>query len=77
MRYDYNIVHVQGKELIVVDALSKAPRVSTDGSDLEQEVDAYVNPIVETLPATERRLQKTTSARPLDQYSHTGTTEQN
>ena len=58
MRYDYNIVHVPGKELIIADALSRAPRVSTDGGDLEQEVDAYVNLILETLPATERRLQE-------------------
>ena len=58
MRYDYNIVHVPGKELIVADTLSRAPRVSTDGGDLEQEVNAYVNLILETLPATERRLQE-------------------
>ena len=34
MRYDYNIVHVPGKELIVADTLSRAPRVSTDGGEL-------------------------------------------
>ena len=58
MRYDYNIVHVPGKELIIADTLSRAPRVSTDGGDLEQEVDAYMNLILETLPATKRRLQE-------------------
>ena len=58
MRYIYNIVHVPGKELIVADTLSRAPRESTDYGDLKQEADAYVNLILEILPAAERRLQE-------------------
>ena len=59
MKYDYNIVHIPGKQLIVADTLSRSPREETDGGDdLEAETTAYVNAILESLPASERRMQE-------------------
>ena len=43
MRYSYNKVHVPGKELVVADTLSRAPRETTEGGDLQEDVEAYVN----------------------------------
>ena len=56
MRYYFDIVHVPGKQLIVADTLSRAPLAEADPGDLEPETIAYVNVIMESLPATERRL---------------------
>ena len=60
MKFRYNIVHVPGKQLIIADTLSRAPRENTHitSNDLQDEVEAYVNLIMETLPATERWLQE-------------------
>ena len=55
MRYDFSISHVPGKELITADALSRAP-VSAGVNDLDEEVSAYISFIVNSLPATEKRL---------------------
>jgi len=59
MQYDYEIKHVPGKQLLIADALSRAPRgPDTHKWEMEEESQAYINLIVETLPATERRLQE-------------------
>ena len=57
MRFDFSISHVPGKELITADALSRAP-VSPGENDLDEEVSAYISLIVNSLPATEKRLQE-------------------
>ena len=58
LKYNYRIIHVPGKQLIIADTLSRAPREGTDGGDLQTETAAYVNSILEALPATERRLEE-------------------
>ena len=60
MRFDYTIVHVPGKSLCTADALSRSPLEMTSHSDssLQQEVDAYVNLIINNLPATDTRLKE-------------------
>ena len=57
MRFDFSISHVPGKELITADTLSRAP-VSPGENDLDEEVSAYISFIVNSLPATEKRLQE-------------------
>ena len=58
MRFSYTIVHVPGKSLCTADALSRSPLSTTCSGDskFQQEVDAYVNLLINTLPATEGRL---------------------
>lgn len=57
MRFHYTISHIPGKELITADALSRAP-VSAESCELESEVSAYISFVVNTLPATEKRLME-------------------
>ena len=65
MRYQFNIVHVPGKNLITADALSRAPAEVSSVADsaLEQEVDAFVAGVTDGLPATDQRLQEILTAQ--------------
>ena len=58
MRYQFTISHVAGKDLIVADALSHVPVcVGTQKYGLfQQEVQAYVQQVIASLPATDVRL---------------------
>lgn len=60
MRINFTISHVPGKQLAIADMLSQAPTESpnVDDYNLEQESQAFVNPIVQSIPATEQRLQQ-------------------
>lgn len=58
-RFDYSIQHVPRKLLYAADALSRAPRPDTEESlQAQEEVEAYIEAITSTLPASERVLQK-------------------
>ena len=49
--------HVPGKNLHTADTLSRAPVSKGDDDSLQEEVEAFVNGVVEhSLPATEQRL---------------------
>ena len=57
--FTYRIEHVPGKNLVTVDALSRAPiqtAPTEEEKQLETDVRLYINNIVEHLPATEGRL---------------------
>ena len=58
MRYHYSISHVAGKELCTADTLSRAPVGSPDcqSEKLQKDITAYVNVVIDHLPATEKRL---------------------
>ena len=60
MRYRFTIYHVPGKSLITADALSRAPASDpTDGDHLlRDEVEAYVDIVLQSIPATEKRLDE-------------------
>ena len=65
MRYSYTISHVPGKQLIVADALSRAP-VSTSSADdltLQAEVDAFLATTTDSLPASDERLAEIAAAQ--------------
>jgi len=59
MRFQFSIYHVPGKSLIVADMLSRAPLDGVTDSDrtLREDADAFVNLTVQSLPATEHRLE--------------------
>ncbi len=60
MRFYFTISHVPGKDLSTADMLSRAPTGdSTQDEHLrQQEVEAYVNAIMESLPATGKQLRR-------------------
>ena len=55
LRFDFNIVYVPGKNLVMADALSRAPLMAPGQHDnhVEEDVQAYVDVIFQDLPATE------------------------
>ena len=59
MRFQFSIYHVPGKSLIVADMLSRAPLDGVTDSDrtLQEDADAFVNLTLQSLPATEHRLE--------------------
>ena len=58
MRYHFTVSHVPGKNLIIADALSRAPLSDMDiqDQDFNAEVEAYLNTVRQTLPASETQL---------------------
>lgn len=59
LRFNYKIIHVPGKQLITADALSKAPQGLDNreaDSSLENECCAYVDHVLQHLPATVSKL---------------------
>jgi len=56
MRFTYTISHIPGKELTIADALLRSPVSSPTSEDVHfnSEVDAFVDSIMQNLPATEK-----------------------
>ena len=65
MRFDYTIAHVPGKQLVIADTLSRAPSREPVESDLllQYETSAFIEMIVNGLPATEKRLEEIKHSR--------------
>ena len=65
MRFTYTISHVPGKNLTVADTLSRAPVSSPTPEDTQfnSAIDAYVDLMIQGLPATEKRLQQIQQAQ--------------
>ena len=57
MRFSFSISHVPGKDMVVADALSRAPTSDPTSTDqlLKEEAAAYVRVVLSSLPATENR----------------------
>ena len=60
MRFDYSVSHVPGKDLTTADTLSRSPVLKSDSraGEFQKEVDAFVNLIVNNLPATVMKLKE-------------------
>lgn len=60
MRYTFTISHVPGSDLKIADTLSRAPVCTSSAEDqsLQRETAAYANLVVESIPASEQRLQE-------------------
>ena len=68
MRFQFTIVHIPGKELVIADALSRSPLkhfCKTD-KNLQADCDAYVNLILNNLPATDKHLKQLQQAQDCD-----------
>ena len=72
MRFSYSIYHVPGAELCTADTLSRAPVESTGTLEMEseKEVNAFVNAIIEHLPASEEKLQEILQKQEKDPTCH-------
>ena len=58
-RYQYTIHHIPGKLLCTADALSRKPTLEAPGADpLEEEVESFVNGVINGLPGTQPRLRR-------------------
>ncbi|XP_065176961.1 uncharacterized protein K02A2.6-like [Sycon ciliatum] len=61
MRFDFDIVHIPGKDLIVADALSRSPAsrpLSADDVRLLDDAEAFLDSVVSHLPASDARLSE-------------------
>ena len=66
-RFDFSISHVPGTQLHTADALSRAPIAQVGKvTELEEEVEAYIDGVVAALPATRARLQQYRDAQAQD-----------
>ena len=65
LRFTYTISHIPGKELIVADALSRAPVSNPTAADTQfnTDVEAYVNSVLDSFPATEKQLKRIQNAQ--------------
>ena len=57
LRFDFTIVYIPGKNLMIADALSRALLRKPDENDrlVQEETKAYVDSVIQDLPATELR----------------------
>ncbi|KAL2096766.1 hypothetical protein ACEWY4_005973 [Coilia grayii] len=65
LRFNFNIIHVPGKNLITADTLSRTPLPATGTEvehNLEKECQAYLDSVVDSLPATPTKLDQIKSA---------------
>ena len=75
MKYTYTIFHIPGKNLVIADALSRAPTQQQTAEDNEwnSEVDAHVRAIFNSLPAAYKRIQHIQASQekdPIYQYAY-------
>ena len=68
MRYNFTIVHVPGKALVIADALSRAPLHAdvTDSFNLQESTETFISAVVEALPASASRLEQIAKAQSTD-----------
>jgi hypothetical protein len=58
MRFNFEVRHVPGKELVIADALSRSPVPhSPEDEELSDEVTAYVDSVMTSKPVTTRRME--------------------
>ena len=69
MRFTYSITYIPGKNLTVADTLSRAPVLMSSASDDEvrAEVETFVRAVMQSLPATEQRLEEIRQAQDEDE----------
>ena len=61
MKYSFKIQHVPARELVTADTLSRAPldkQLSKEDDRLNEDLNLYVSHILDSFPATERKLDE-------------------
>ena len=60
LRFHFSIIHVPGKELVIADTLSRAAERVPNEQNLpfQNDMRAFVNFVMESLPASEHRIKK-------------------
>ena len=58
MRFNYSITHIPGAELHTADAFSRFPVSMPSNREFQSEASAYVDILVQHLPASDKRLQE-------------------
>ena len=68
MKYTFTIAHVPGKDLTIVDTLSRAPTSSPSTVDEQfvSDTNVYVDSILQGLPATQERIEQIKQAQQQD-----------
>ena len=68
MRYNFTIVHVPGKALVIADVFSRAPVHAdvTDSFNLQESTETFISAVVEALPASTSRLEQLAKAQSTD-----------
>ena len=56
-RFDYIVQHVPGKLLYTADALSRVPVDMEETTEFPAEVEAFVDSVIQSIPATSQRLE--------------------
>ena len=69
IRFTYSMRYVQSKDLTVADTLSRALVSKSTSSDdeLRIEVETFVRAVMQSLPATEKRLEEIRQAQEEDE----------
>lgn len=71
MRFSYTISHVPGKDIATADVLSRVPVENTAEGLREVEVNLYVDTVMASLPATDKRLKEIETHQDKDTLLHT------
>lgn len=68
MRYNYKVVYIPGKQLVLADSLSRNPlsRSESKGDDLPKEIETYIRFIVNSFPASQNLLGRIRSEQESD-----------
>ncbi len=56
MRFSVKAIHVPGKYLVVADTLLRKPLAGPETSEMEEDVQAYVEAVIQTRPKSEPKL---------------------
>ncbi|GBM68494.1 Uncharacterized protein K02A2.6 [Araneus ventricosus] len=67
IRYSYEVQYIPGKDLVIADALSRSPIEGGKDEELSEEITAYIQMVIATLPATDRRLSEIWQAHQEDE----------
>uniref|UniRef100_A0A0A9W9U6 RNA-directed DNA polymerase n=3 Tax=Lygus hesperus TaxID=30085 RepID=A0A0A9W9U6_LYGHE len=69
MRYSYSLVYTPGKMMISADCLSRDPLQETGSDELPEDIEAYVQVVVEGAPISDLRVKKIMNAQEEDIYT--------
>ncbi|GBM86637.1 hypothetical protein AVEN_71838-1 [Araneus ventricosus] len=67
MRYTYQVQYIPGKDLVIAYALSRSPIEGREDEELSEEITAYIEMVIATLPATDEGLSEIWQAQQEDE----------